>query len=267
MISKRFVVGFSVVLLGAVSIADAQSSSKSNADTASVSMANKGGQDSISFVNDVAPIINARCGRCHVQAARGRYDIKSYDALMNSDSVEPNQPGDSQFIEVIEDGSMPKGGGKVSDAELEILRQWIEEGAQFDGSDDETQSIASMGNSSGGSARGGSRGNSTRGGARGGSTRGGSTRGGARGNAPGAAGGAAAGRSTGRRPTRPSGRRGTSSRPNAFSSNALLQFLDRDGNGELSLAEIDAAKRLLYSLDANEDDRLTGDEVKDIGNK
>jgi len=55
-----------------------------------------------------------------------------------------------------------------------------------------------------------------------------------------------------------------SSRSNAIKTNPLFQLFDQDGDGELSLEEIDAASRLLYSLDANEDDAITSDEVKDM---
>ncbi len=51
---------------------------------------------------------------------------------------------------------------------------------------------------------------------------------------------------------------------NAIKSNPLLQLFDANGDGELSLEEIDAASRLLYSLDTNEDDRITADEVEDM---
>ena len=210
----------------------------------SIADAQRGDDGPISFVNDVVPIINAKCGSCHVRAARGRYDIKSYKALMGSDSVSPDEPGDSLFIEVIEDGTMPKGGKKVSDSELKTLKQWIAEGAKFDG-DSETQVLSAIGG--GGGDRGAGRG-----------------RAGGRGQASGRGGSRSAqGRSSGRRS---SGRRsGRSSRPNAFDSNALLKFFDTDGNGVLTLNEIDAAKRLLYSLDVNEDDRLTQEEVKEFG--
>jgi Ca2+-binding EF-hand superfamily protein len=51
---------------------------------------------------------------------------------------------------------------------------------------------------------------------------------------------------------------------NAIKSNPLLKLFDANGDGELSLEEIDAASRLLYSLDTNEDDRITADEVEDM---
>lgn len=61
-----------------------------------------------------------------------------------------------------------------------------------------------------------------------------------------------------------SGNQNTASSDNAIKVNPLFQLFDTDGNGELSLAEIDAASRLLYRLDANEDDRITADEVEDL---
>ncbi len=39
----------------------------------------------------------------------------------------------SRLIEVIESGDMPRGGGKITPQELATLRQWIQEGALFDG--------------------------------------------------------------------------------------------------------------------------------------
>ena len=91
---------------------------------------------SVSFTKEVAPIIVAKCGRCHVSSSKGEYGIKSYDALMSSDSVTPTKPADSNFIKVIESGDMPKGGLKVSDSELETLKRWVAQGAKFDGDDE-----------------------------------------------------------------------------------------------------------------------------------
>ena len=94
-------------------------------------------EDSVSFANDVAPIIVAKCGNCHVSNAKGSYGIESYAALMNSDSITASDPGDSHFIEVIESGEMPKGKLKVTDGELKTLKNWIAQGAKFDGDDKE----------------------------------------------------------------------------------------------------------------------------------
>ena len=69
----------------------------------------------VSFTNQVSPIIVAKCGNCHVANSKGQYGIASYDALIKGASVTPGDPADSQFIEVIESGEMPKGGLKVTD--------------------------------------------------------------------------------------------------------------------------------------------------------
>lgn len=89
----------------------------------------------ISFVSQVAPIIEAKCGRCHVANSRGQFSAKSYQDLMQSTTVTPKMAVESRFIEVIESGEMPKGGLTVEPAELEILKQWIAQGARFDGED------------------------------------------------------------------------------------------------------------------------------------
>ena len=91
---------------------------------------------SVSFAKEVAPIIVAKCGKCHVSNSRGDYGIGSYNALINSDSIALKDPANSHFIEVIESGEMPKGGLKVSDNELKTLKNWIAQGAKFDGDDE-----------------------------------------------------------------------------------------------------------------------------------
>src|SRR5204863_7657781 len=36
----------------------------------------------VSFVKDIAPILNARCGGCHVRNARGQFSMATYESLM-----------------------------------------------------------------------------------------------------------------------------------------------------------------------------------------
>lgn len=66
----------------------------------------------------------------------------------------------------------------------------------------------------------------------------------------------------GRRPMRPGA--ASNSGANVFDTNKLIAYFDGDGDGQLSLDEIDAASRLLYALDANADDRLTSDEMEEF---
>ena len=82
----------------------------------------------VSFQNEVAPIIVAKCGRCHVQGRRGQFSAATFASLMDSGHVDPRKPNVSRLIEVIENGDMPPG-GSLLDEELQTLKNWIAEGA------------------------------------------------------------------------------------------------------------------------------------------
>ena len=123
-----------------------------------LSMGDKGsetaeGSKGVSFASTVAPILNAKCGRCHVERERGQFSAKTYAALMNSTTVTRGEPDVSHLIEVIEDGSMPKGGLKVTEEELVSLKTWIAEGAKFDG-ENPNKSVAEFGGAGQGDAVG-----------------------------------------------------------------------------------------------------------------
>ncbi|KAA1259877.1 Planctomycete cytochrome C [Rubripirellula obstinata] len=95
--------------------------------------------DPFSFANAVAPILDKRCGRCHIDGARGGFSMTSFAALMKGPPegvvIFPGDNVGSRLIETIETGDMPRGGGKVTPAELQILKTWISKGALFDGND------------------------------------------------------------------------------------------------------------------------------------
>jgi len=91
----------------------------------------------VSFSRSVAPILKARCGRCHIEDTRGGVSMASYAALMKGPPegvvVFPGDVVASRLIEVIESGDMPRGGDNVTPAELATLRAWVQSGAKFDG--------------------------------------------------------------------------------------------------------------------------------------
>lgn len=89
------------------------------------------GGDAVSFKSVVAPLIVAKCGRCHVRGNRGQFSAATYASLMDSGHVDPGKPGVSRLIEVIEDGDMPPG-GSLLDEELANLKLWIKQGAKTD---------------------------------------------------------------------------------------------------------------------------------------
>ena len=93
----------------------------------------------VSFTKDVAPILTGKCGRCHVTASRGGFNASSYAALMKGPPegvvIFAGDVIGSRLIETIETGDMPRSGAKVSPAELKTLKDWIVQGAKFDGTD------------------------------------------------------------------------------------------------------------------------------------
>lgn len=93
----------------------------------------------VSFVSQVAPILANKCGGCHINGSRGGFSTATFAELMKGPPegvvIFAGDTVGSRLIETIETGDMPRGGGKVSPAELATLKTWINEGAKFDGND------------------------------------------------------------------------------------------------------------------------------------
>ncbi|HZN35865.1 MAG TPA: c-type cytochrome domain-containing protein [Pirellulaceae bacterium] len=93
----------------------------------------------VSFVKQVAPILNARCGGCHVRNARGMFSMATYESLMKGPPpgkvVFPGNVAGSDLIVKVQDKEMPPNGAGIPDPELAMLKKWVEEGAKFDGPD------------------------------------------------------------------------------------------------------------------------------------
>lgn len=101
----------------------------------------------ISFTRHIAPLLTGKCGRCHVNDMKGEFSMATFQSLMRGPKgarvILPGAADDSRLVQVIAEGDMPRGGGKVSQAELTTLKQWIKEGAKFDGTD-QTAALASL---------------------------------------------------------------------------------------------------------------------------
>jgi hypothetical protein len=104
------------------------------------------GKKPISFKEQIQPILNARCTRCHgAEIARGKIDMSSYARFMNSHTVsgkEPlvvaGSPYQSRLYILCETNQphfrMPpdtsRNTAPLPPSELELLRHWIAEGAK-----------------------------------------------------------------------------------------------------------------------------------------
>ncbi len=94
----------------------------------------------VSYVRDVAPILNTACTGCHRPAKmKGKLDLSSYESLVKGGKsgacVRPGQPGESLLWQSISGSppDMPNQGEPLSARDVGVIRRWIEEGAKNDG--------------------------------------------------------------------------------------------------------------------------------------
>lgn len=88
----------------------------------------------VSFSDDVFPIFEARCQRCH---GPGRAEVElrlhSYEDVLDGSSngpvVVPGNAETSYLVDLIESGNMPLGSAKLPDADIQTIIDWIDTGA------------------------------------------------------------------------------------------------------------------------------------------
>lgn len=99
--------------------------------------------DTVSYKEDVLPIFQKRCAKCHgaeneegeVVAEVSLIVIDHKRLMMGSEFgpvVTAGDPEDSWLLEMITEGDMPPEGegDKVPEEEIAVIRQWILEGAK-----------------------------------------------------------------------------------------------------------------------------------------
>ena len=98
----------------------------------------------VSFEREISPILKANCLRCHNEAqASANLRLDTFSMIVkggrNGVPVAPRLSARSGLILkiVAEDDQqrMPKGGTKLPDAEILAIARWIEQGANFDGTE------------------------------------------------------------------------------------------------------------------------------------
>lgn len=79
------------------------------------------------FTTQVAPLLQEHCLSCH---SAGKVNFTSRQAMIESKVLNPGKPDRSSFYTTVASGSMPPS-GHLSEAEVKVLRTWIEYGAQW----------------------------------------------------------------------------------------------------------------------------------------
>ncbi len=86
------------------------------------------------FEKDILPIFEAKCVKCHAGSTpQASLDVRSRATLMKGGTSGPallsGEPDRSTLFFRVRSGQMPPGGPKLEDAEIDLIRRWIEVGA------------------------------------------------------------------------------------------------------------------------------------------
>lgn len=88
----------------------------------------------VSFANDVLPILESRCVNCHGgDRTEEGLSVRTYSDLLagskNGAVVIPSDADHSKLVELILNGKMPKRGPKLTPPQVQLIVDWINQGA------------------------------------------------------------------------------------------------------------------------------------------
>ena len=83
-----------------------------------------------SFQDDVSPIFAGNCIACHAEAAQSALDLRTVESILkggvSGPAVVPGKSGESLLMVKVESGDMPPGPSRLADAQIDIIRDWID---------------------------------------------------------------------------------------------------------------------------------------------
>ncbi len=110
--------------------------------------------ESISFMRQIAPILRENCFACHNAAKhKGDFQMTSCKTLLKGgdrgETIVPGKPDESALYTVLtglEEPQMPpkEAGGKLPAQKIQLIHQWIKEGAKFDGPSTDADLLAEL---------------------------------------------------------------------------------------------------------------------------
>ncbi len=102
-------------------------------------------QEPVSFTKQVAPLLLKKCLACHGQTQpKGGFQLHTFEHMLKPGdstvaSITPGKSGESELFRLISETDakswMPKEGDKLPDADIALIKRWIDEGAKFDSPD------------------------------------------------------------------------------------------------------------------------------------
>ena len=93
------------------------------------------GSAAVSFANDILPLLQSRCVNCHGgQRTEKELVLNSYEGVMagseDGPAVTSGDAANSPMAEMVANGKMPKRGPKLTPAQVQLIVDWINQGAQ-----------------------------------------------------------------------------------------------------------------------------------------
>ena len=88
----------------------------------------------VSFANDVLPILESRCVNCHggERTERG-LSLRSYEDVMagseNGAVIAPGDAANSLLVELVTNQQMPRRGPKLTPPQVQTITDWVAAGA------------------------------------------------------------------------------------------------------------------------------------------
>lgn len=109
-----------------------------------------GSSQQVSFTKNVAPILMQRCGKCHVQGAKGGFSSASFAAIKKGSKkgqvLTVGEPANSSLFTMVESGKMPpRSRNPIPKQEIQTLKDWIAQGAKYDGANENDNLVKLVG--------------------------------------------------------------------------------------------------------------------------
>jgi len=88
----------------------------------------------VSFANDIQPLLKNRCGNCHGgNKTEEGLNLLSYEAIIkgsdNGPVVNVGAADDSLLVEMVATQEMPKRGPKLTPPQVQLIIDWVNQGA------------------------------------------------------------------------------------------------------------------------------------------
>jgi len=95
----------------------------------------------VDYETEIQPIFDNNCGNCHLGNSSGDLNLSNYAILMSNDVIVPGNHQASELYDRItrdnsDAGDMPPGNSELSQDEIDLIAQWIDEGALPEESND-----------------------------------------------------------------------------------------------------------------------------------